>query len=39
MVTVTTGDLALVVGIVYRGVILACQEVFEVGRARGGRLR
>jgi DNA-binding NarL/FixJ family response regulator len=35
MVTVTTGDLSpFVVGIVYCGVILACQEVFEVGRAR-----
>jgi ATP/maltotriose-dependent transcriptional regulator MalT len=35
MVTVTTGDLMpFVVGIVYCGVILACQSVFEVGRAR-----
>jgi DNA-binding CsgD family transcriptional regulator len=35
MVTVTTGDLSpFVTGIVYCGVILACQEVFEVGRAR-----
>jgi DNA-binding CsgD family transcriptional regulator len=35
MVTVTTGDLSpFVIGIVYCGVILACQEVFEVGRAR-----
>jgi ATP/maltotriose-dependent transcriptional regulator MalT len=35
MVTVTTGDLLpFVTGIVYCGVILACQEVFEVGRAR-----
>jgi tetratricopeptide (TPR) repeat protein len=35
MVTVTTGDLSpFVVGIVYCGVILACQSVFEVGRAR-----
>ncbi|MGE5273999.1 MAG: LuxR C-terminal-related transcriptional regulator [Verrucomicrobiota bacterium] len=35
MVTVTTGDLSpFVVGIVYCGVILACQEAFEVGRAR-----
>ena len=35
MVTVTTGSLSpFVVGIVYCGVILACQEVFEVGRAR-----
>ena len=33
--TVTTGELSpFVVGIVYCGVILACQEVFEVGRAR-----
>jgi DNA-binding CsgD family transcriptional regulator len=35
MVSVTTSDLSpFVVGIVYCGVILACQEVFEVGRAR-----
>jgi DNA-binding CsgD family transcriptional regulator len=35
MVTVTTAELSpFVVGIVYCGVILACQEVFEVGRAR-----
>ncbi len=35
MVTVTTGELMpFVVGIVYCGVILACQAVFEVGRAR-----
>ena len=35
MVTVTTGELSpFVVGIVYCGVILACQEAFEVGRAR-----
>jgi ATP/maltotriose-dependent transcriptional regulator MalT len=35
MVTVTRGDLSpFVVGIVYCGVILACQEAFEVGRAR-----
>jgi DNA-binding CsgD family transcriptional regulator len=35
MVTATTGDLSpFVVGIVYCGVILACQAVFEVGRAR-----
>ena len=35
MVTVTTGDLSpFITGIVYCGVILACQEVFEVGRAR-----
>ena len=35
MVTVTTGELMpFVVGIVYCGVILACQSVFEVGRAR-----
>jgi ATP/maltotriose-dependent transcriptional regulator MalT len=35
MVSVTTGDLfPFTVGIVYCGVILACQEVFEVGRAR-----
>jgi DNA-binding CsgD family transcriptional regulator len=35
MVTVTTGDLSpFVVGIVYCGVILACESVFEVGRAR-----
>jgi DNA-binding NarL/FixJ family response regulator len=35
MVTVTTSDLTpFVVGLVYCGVILACQEVFEVGRAR-----
>ncbi len=35
MVTVTTGDLSpFAVGIVYCGVILACQSVFEVGRAR-----
>jgi tetratricopeptide (TPR) repeat protein len=35
MVTVTTGELyPFVVGIVYCGVILACQEAFEVGRAR-----
>jgi DNA-binding CsgD family transcriptional regulator len=35
MVTATTGDLSpFVIGIVYCGVILACQAVFEVGRAR-----
>ena len=35
MVTATTGDLhPFVLGIVYCGVILACQSVFEVGRAR-----
>jgi ATP/maltotriose-dependent transcriptional regulator MalT len=35
MVTVTTGELSpFVVGIVYCGVILACQEGFEVARAR-----
>ncbi|HZO62756.1 MAG TPA: LuxR C-terminal-related transcriptional regulator [Gaiellaceae bacterium] len=35
MVAATTGDLSpFVVGLVYCGVILACQEVFEVGRAR-----
>jgi DNA-binding CsgD family transcriptional regulator len=35
MVAVTTGDLLpFVVGIVYCGMILACQEAFEVGRAR-----
>jgi hypothetical protein len=35
MVVVTTSDLwPFVVGIVYCGVILACQEAFEVGRAR-----
>jgi ATP/maltotriose-dependent transcriptional regulator MalT len=35
MVTVTTADLSpFVVGLVYCGVILACQEGFEVGRAR-----
>jgi DNA-binding CsgD family transcriptional regulator len=35
MVTATTGELSpFVIGIVYCGVILACQEVFEVGRAR-----
>jgi DNA-binding CsgD family transcriptional regulator len=35
MVTVTTADLSpFVVGIVYCGVILACQAGFEVGRAR-----
>jgi DNA-binding CsgD family transcriptional regulator len=35
MVTVTAGDLSpFVVGIVYCGVILACEEVFEIGRAR-----
>jgi DNA-binding CsgD family transcriptional regulator len=35
MVTATSGELSpFVVGIVYCGVILACQEVFEVGRAR-----
>jgi DNA-binding CsgD family transcriptional regulator len=35
MVTATTGDLSpFVVGIVYCGVIMACQEAFEVGRAR-----
>ena len=35
MVTVTSGELwPFVVGIVYCGVILACEEVFELGRAR-----
>ena len=35
MVAVTTGDLSpFVTGIVYCGVILACESVFEVGRAR-----
>jgi DNA-binding CsgD family transcriptional regulator len=35
MVVVTTRDVwPFVVGIVYCGVILACQEAFEVGRAR-----
>jgi DNA-binding CsgD family transcriptional regulator len=35
MVAVTTAEVdPFVVGIVYCGVILACQEVFEVGRAR-----
>jgi ATP/maltotriose-dependent transcriptional regulator MalT len=35
MVAVTTGDLSpFVMGIVYCGVILACESVFEVGRAR-----
>ena len=35
MVTVTTAELSpFVIGIVYCGVILACQEGFEVGRAR-----
>ena len=35
MVVVTTHELSpFVVGIVYCGVILACQEAFEVGRAR-----
>jgi DNA-binding CsgD family transcriptional regulator len=35
MVTVTTSELSpFVVGLVYCGVILACQEGFEVGRAR-----
>jgi DNA-binding CsgD family transcriptional regulator len=35
MVAATTGDLSpFVVGIVYCGVILACQAAFEVGRAR-----
>ena len=35
MVTVTTGELSpFFVGLVYCGVILSCQEVFEVGRAR-----
>jgi ATP/maltotriose-dependent transcriptional regulator MalT len=35
MVSVTTGEMSpFVVGIVYCGVILACQEVFEVVRAR-----
>jgi DNA-binding CsgD family transcriptional regulator len=35
MLTATSGELSpFVVGIVYCGVILACQEVFEVGRAR-----
>src|SRR5262249_36993410 len=37
MVNVTTGDLSpFVAGIVYCGVILACESVFEVGRARAG---
>jgi DNA-binding CsgD family transcriptional regulator len=35
MVAVTTGDLSpFVTGIVYCGLILACESVFEVGRAR-----
>jgi ATP/maltotriose-dependent transcriptional regulator MalT len=35
MVLATSGEMTpFVVGIVYCGVILACQEVFEVGRAR-----
>jgi DNA-binding CsgD family transcriptional regulator len=35
MVTVTTAELSpFVVGIVYCGVILACESAFEVGRAR-----
>jgi len=35
MLTATSGELSpFVVGIVYCGVILACQEVYEVGRAR-----
>ena len=35
MLGVTAGDLSpIVTGIVYCGVILACQEVYEVGRAR-----
>jgi DNA-binding CsgD family transcriptional regulator len=35
MVAVTTGGVSpFVVGVVYCGVILACREVFEVGRAR-----
>ncbi len=35
MVAVTADDLSpIVTGIVYCGVILACQEVYEVGRAR-----
>jgi hypothetical protein len=35
MVTVTTEELSpFVVGLVYCGVILACQKGFEVGRAR-----
>jgi tetratricopeptide (TPR) repeat protein len=35
MVTVTASELSpFVVGLVYCGVILACQEIFEVGRAR-----
>jgi ATP/maltotriose-dependent transcriptional regulator MalT len=35
MVTVTTADLSpFVVGLVYCGVIIACNHVFEVGRAR-----
>jgi hypothetical protein len=39
MVTVTTSELSpFVVGIVYCGVILACQAGFEVGRARGWTL-
>jgi ATP/maltotriose-dependent transcriptional regulator MalT len=35
MVTVTTADMSpFVVGLVYCGVILACEAIFEVGRAR-----
>jgi DNA-binding CsgD family transcriptional regulator len=35
MVAVTTGELSPIpIGLVYCGVILACQEVYEVGRAR-----